>query len=143
MTTNLVESMNDVFKGIRALPITALVSTTYFTMTSLFAERGEKWNAVVQAGQVWSESCLKCIKAKSAKASTHLVTIFDRHNHKFIVKETIDHNKGLARQEYRVKLPSRWCDCGKFQAFRMSCSHVIESCAHVHQDRSEERRVGK
>ena len=56
MTTNLVESMNGVFKGIRALLITALVSTTYFRMASLFAERGEKWNAVVQSGQVWSES---------------------------------------------------------------------------------------
>src|ERR1051325_553639 len=102
---------------ISALPITALVSTTYFRSASLFAEIGEKWNAVVQSGQGWSESCMKFIKVESAKAITHLVTRFNRHNHNFIVKETIDHNEGLARQEYRVKLPSRWCDCGKFQAF--------------------------
>src|ERR1051325_7233616 len=95
---------------ISALPITALVSTTYFRSASLFAERGEIWNTVVQSGQLWSESCMKFIKVESAKANTHLVTRVDRHNHKFIVKETLDNNEGLARQEYMVKLPSRWCD---------------------------------
>ncbi|XP_058760996.1 uncharacterized protein LOC131634328 [Vicia villosa] len=40
MTTNLVESMNGVFKGIRHLPITALVEATYYRMASLFARRG-------------------------------------------------------------------------------------------------------
>ncbi|XP_058741164.1 uncharacterized protein LOC131613519 [Vicia villosa] len=45
MTTNLVESMNGVFKGIRHLPITALVEATYYRMASLFAKRGaEKWS---------------------------------------------------------------------------------------------------
>ncbi|XP_058766187.1 uncharacterized protein LOC131639741 [Vicia villosa] len=39
MTTNLVESMNGVFKGIRHLPITALVEATYYRMASLFARR--------------------------------------------------------------------------------------------------------
>ncbi|XP_058742070.1 uncharacterized protein LOC131614514 [Vicia villosa] len=32
MTTNLVESMNGVFKGIQNLPVTALVKSTYFKM---------------------------------------------------------------------------------------------------------------
>ena len=134
MTTNLIESMNGVFKGIRNLPITALVKSTYFRMAELFAKRGEMWYAVLQSGQLWSESCMKYIKAESAKANTHMVTRFDRHSHNFIVKETIDHNEGLPRQEYRVMLPSRWCDCGRFQAFRMLCSHVIAACAHTHQD---------
>ena len=77
---------------------------------------------------------MKYIKAESAKANTHLVIRFDQHSHNFIVKETIDHNEGLPRQEYRVILPSRWCDCGKFQVFRMPCSHVIVACVYTHQD---------
>ncbi|XP_058756461.1 uncharacterized protein LOC131629695 [Vicia villosa] len=51
MTTNLVESMNGVFKGIRHLPITALVEATYYRMASLFARRGERWSAVLESGQ--------------------------------------------------------------------------------------------
>ncbi|XP_058775069.1 uncharacterized protein LOC131649320 [Vicia villosa] len=112
MTTNLVESMNSVFKGIRHLPVTALVKSTYFRMASLFAQRGERWDAVLRAGQLWSECCTGFIKAEGAKANTHTVP----------------------RQEYRVLLEERWCDCGKFQAFRMPCSHVIAACAHSHLD---------
>ncbi|XP_058749008.1 uncharacterized protein LOC131621962 [Vicia villosa] len=134
MTTNLVESMNGVFKGIRHLPVTALVKSTYFRMASLFAQRGERWDAVLRAGQLWSECCTRFIKAEGAKANTHMVTRFDRHNQNFMVRETIDHGEGLPRQEYRVLLEERWCDCGKFQAFRMPCSHVIATCAHSHLD---------
>src|SRR3954470_21611041 len=63
-----------------------------------------------------------------------MVTRFDRYNQNFMVRETIDHGEGLPRQEYRVLLEERWCDCGKFQAFRMPCSHVIAACAHSHLD---------
>jgi len=37
MTCNLAESMNNVFKGIRNLPKTALVKSTYYRPASLFA----------------------------------------------------------------------------------------------------------
>ena len=77
---------------------------------------------------------MKYIKAESAKANTPLVIRFDRHNHNFIVKETTDHNEGLSRQEYRIILPSRWCDCDKFQTFRMPCSYVIAAFSYTHQD---------
>lgn len=47
MTTNLVESMNSVFKGIRNLPIIVLVRETYFRLGSLFVIRGDKWSLVL------------------------------------------------------------------------------------------------
>ncbi|XP_058746435.1 uncharacterized protein LOC131619344 [Vicia villosa] len=102
MTINLVESMNGVFKGIRHLLITALVKATYFWMASLFARRGEYWSAVLESGQVFSETCVKFMKEQSAKANSHNVTSYDRFNWTFSVKETIDHNEGLQRQQYRV-----------------------------------------
>src|SRR3954467_6339649 len=134
MTTNLVESMNGVFKGIRNLPVTAIVSATYFRMASLFATRGKRWHSVLQTQQVYSDVCMKYIQQESAKANTHRVTEFDRHGHTFSVKETIDHNQGLPRQQYRVNIPDRWCDCGQFQAYRMPCSHVLAACSHTHFD---------
>ncbi|CAK8579778.1 unnamed protein product [Lathyrus sativus] len=50
MTTNIVESMNMVFKRIRSLPITALVRSTYYRLAPLFATRGERWSAVLTLG---------------------------------------------------------------------------------------------
>src|SRR4051812_23700241 len=104
MTTNLVESKNGVFKGIRNLLITALVESTYYRMATLFSTRGQRWSGVRESGQLFSESCMKFMKEQSAKANSHHVTTFDRFNHTFSVRETIDHNEGLPRQQYRVLL---------------------------------------
>jgi hypothetical protein len=134
MTTNIVECMNGVFKGIRNLPITALVRSTYYRLASMFATRGERWSAVLMSGQVFSECCMKVMKEESIKASTHVVTVFDRHRQNFSVQETMDHNEGRPNLAYVVRLKRSWCDCGKFQAFHIPCSHVIAACAYTRQD---------
>ncbi|CAK8537581.1 unnamed protein product [Lathyrus sativus] len=46
----------------------------------------------------------------------------------------MDHNEGMPNLSYVVKLNRCWCDCGKYQAFRVHCSHVILACAHARQD---------
>lgn len=74
------------------------------------------------------------MKEQTAKANSYQVTSFDQFNHTLSVKETIDHNDGLPRQEYWVLLPDGCWDCGKFQAFRMPCSHVITPCSFAHQN---------
>lgn len=35
---------------------------------------------------------------------------------------------------YKVDLGTGWCDCGKFQAFRVPCTHVIATCSNVLQN---------
>ncbi|CAK8574982.1 unnamed protein product [Lathyrus sativus] len=134
MTTNLVESMNVVFKGTRNLPITALVRATYYRLGSLFAERGGKWSAVLNSGQAFTDNCLKVMKEETTKSSTHQVRIFDYRNNVFSVQETMDHGEGKPMGHYKVDLLNGWCDCGKFQAFRVPCSHVIAACSNVRHD---------
>ncbi|CAK8561297.1 unnamed protein product [Lathyrus sativus] len=134
MTTNLVESLNDVFKGTRNLPITALVRVTYYRLGSLFAARGKKWSAVLELGQIFSESSMKYMKDETSKAASHRVRPFDRHDYSLIVDETMDHNEGRPMGHYRVELHKNWCDCGKFQTFRLPCSHVIAACSSARHD---------
>ncbi|CAK8542864.1 unnamed protein product [Lathyrus sativus] len=134
MTTNLVESLNGVFKGTRNFPITALVRETYYRLGSLFAARGKKWSVVLQSGQIFSESSMKYMRDETSKAASHRVRPFDRHDYSFIVDETMDHNEGRPIGHYRVELHKNWCDCGKFQTFRMPCSHVIVACSTARQD---------
>ncbi|CAK8575841.1 unnamed protein product [Lathyrus sativus] len=134
MTTNLGESMNGVFKGIRNLPITALVRSTYYRLESLFATRGERWSAVLTSSQVFSESIMKLMKEDTIRAITHAVRVFDRHRQTFSAQETMDHNEGRPNLSYAIRLNRCWCDCGNYQAFLVPCSHVIAACAHARQD---------
>jgi len=104
MTTNLVESMNSVFKGIRNLPIIALVHATYFRLRALFETRRLKWSSVLQSGQLFSDASMKFIRHEAAKANTHVVTVFDRSKGWFSVVESMDHNEGMPMGQYRVEL---------------------------------------
>ena len=77
---------------------------------------------------------MKFIKEEATKANTHVVNVFDRTKYWYCVVESMDHNEGMSRGHYRVKLDRDWCDCGKFQVFRMLCSHVMAACSKVRQD---------
>jgi hypothetical protein len=46
----------------------------------------------------------------------------------------MDHNEGRPNLAYAVKLNRSWCDCEKFQAFRILCSHVIVARTHTRYD---------
>lgn len=76
---------------------------------------------------------MKVMKAENIKANTHAVTIFDYHRHTFNVQETMDHNDGRPNLTYVVKLNRGGCNCGKFQTFRVPCSHVIVACTYTRQ----------
>ncbi|CAK8560468.1 unnamed protein product [Lathyrus sativus] len=110
MTTNLVESMNYVFKGTHNFPITTLISATYYRLRLLFAERG----AMLNSGQTFTENCVKVMNEETTKSNTHQVRIFDYTNNIFSVKETMDHSEGKPMGHYKVNLLNGWCDCRKF-----------------------------
>jgi hypothetical protein len=134
MTSNLVESQNNVYKGIRGLPITAIVKASYYRLGALFAKRGHEASARVNSGEPFSENIMKFLKAEVIKSNSHSVTQFDRDRYTFSVRETIDHREGLPMGEYKVDLRSKWCDCGKFRALHLPCSHVIAACSSFSYD---------
>jgi len=35
---------------------------------------------------------------------------------------------------FKDDLQEGWCDCGKYQALHLSCSHVIAVCSSFHHD---------
>ncbi|XP_045801383.1 uncharacterized protein LOC123895190 [Trifolium pratense] len=132
MTSNLVEAMNSVYKEIRSLPITALVKGTYSKTATLFGTRGMDAMAVLASGQVYSVPFQKRLTDAMTKAHSHVVTRHDRQ--RFAVKETEDPREGRPKDTFKVHLEEKWCDCGKFQALHLPCSHVIAACFHAHLD---------
>jgi hypothetical protein len=77
MTSNLVESQNNVFKCMRGLPITAIVKAIYYRLAALFAKRGHKAAARVNSGEPFSENIMNFLKGEVIKSNIHLVTQFD------------------------------------------------------------------
>ena len=74
------------------------------------------------------------LKVEVIKSNIHQVTQFDRDRYTFSVRETIDHKEGLPMGEYKANLQNKWCDCGKFRALHLSCSHVIAACSSFSHD---------
>ncbi|XP_050897043.1 uncharacterized protein LOC127103845 [Lathyrus oleraceus] len=136
MTTNLVEEMNSVLKETRNHPITILVKSTYYRLTSLFDRRGHQWTKMLASGQVSTDKCNKGMVEEVMRANMHNVMQFGRERFYFMVQEKINHNNGQPTGTFSVDLRKQHCDCGKFQAFHLPCSHVIVTCLSIRQDYS-------
>ncbi|CAK8577648.1 unnamed protein product [Lathyrus sativus] len=136
MTSNLAEAMNFVLKATRNLPITALVQSTYYCMGSLFGKRPHKWTKMLGTGKVFTDGCNKGMTDEVAKSNTHNVMQLDRERLCFMVQEKVNQNDDRPTCTFSVDLRNRWCDCGKFQAFHLPCSHIIATCSSIRQDYS-------
>ena len=134
MTTNLAESMNSVLKGARALPITALVKSTFYRLTSWFVEKGTQAHTMIRAGHVYCEDLSIAMHENRRVAASHYVRKYTRETGEFEVQENANFQVGRRAMVCTVKLKDWWCDCGEFQALRFPCSHVIASCAYCNLD---------
>ena len=134
MTSNIVESWNSVFKGTRNLPVTPIVQSTYYRLACLFAEKAQGAFVRVGSGDVFGEYCQNVLKDDIVKSHTRHVEHFDREMYTFSVCETVNYRKGRPMRTFKVDLQARWCDCGKYQALHLPCSHVIVACSSFHYD---------
>ena len=91
---------------------------------------------MLASGQVFTDNCNKGMAEEVIKANTHNVMQFDRERFYFMVQEKINHNDGRPTGTFSVDLRKQHCDCGKFQAFHLPCSHVIAACSSIRQDYS-------
>ncbi|PNX70095.1 receptor-like protein kinase HSL1, partial [Trifolium pratense] len=111
--------------------ITALVQATYYRLGKLFAKRGKQSATVLASGQQYTEACQDRILDAVGKSNSCGVTEFDLQNYTFSVEETEDPREGRPMDHFQVHLKEKMCDCGKFQALHLLCSHVIAACNRV------------
>ncbi|CAK8542811.1 unnamed protein product [Lathyrus sativus] len=134
MTSNLAEAINSVLKATRNLPIIALVLSTYYRMGSLFGKRGHKWTKMLSTGKVFTDGCNKGMTDEVAKANTHNFMQFYCERLCFMVQEKINQHDGRPTGTFSIDLRNCLCDCGKFQAFHLTFSHVIVTCYSIQQN---------
>lgn len=135
MTTNLSEVFNKVLKGARNLPITACAQLTFYRIAGYFDDRRAQSEASMKAKQKHTPYVLEKILSRQLKASAHEVKKCDMSTDVFSVQTAIHgqfRDKGNNVQV--VKLSEKTCTCGKWQCYRIPCSHVMAVCAHVGVD---------
>ncbi|XP_056695147.1 uncharacterized protein [Spinacia oleracea] len=79
-TTNLAEVFNNVLKGARFLPITALVKLTFYRVNSYFVERRRLSKKRLLDGHAYTIKVTKDLDTNTEKAMHHKVDIF-HHEH--------------------------------------------------------------
>lgn len=130
MTTNLAEAINSVLKGTRHLPIASIVWETYFRLGKVWCDKGKEVNSQINRGQIWSKTIQDIMIELQAAATSMRVRTFDPNDAEFTVEAKVRGEHKI----FRVNLHGRWCDCGRFQAFRYPCSHAHAACMHVNLD---------
>ncbi|XP_019237441.1 PREDICTED: uncharacterized protein LOC109217628 [Nicotiana attenuata] len=123
LTTNIVESMNNVLRRSRELPILTMMDFIQEKLQSWFYERRTLAEGIFRDISNWAEATLE---AKIQPAFIFRVLPIDRL--KFNVKE--------GGMEFIVDLDKRTCDCSEFQLDEMPCEHAIAAIESIHQKKS-------
>ncbi|KAL4309527.1 hypothetical protein GQ457_01G056250 [Hibiscus cannabinus] len=134
MTTNLAEAINSSLKGIRNLPITAIVKATYFRLGKLFATLGKESFNLRDAGHIFHPRFQKELQPMVNKSNGLYVLPMSHSDTVFRATEIPRPLQGYDPTSYRVNLEEKWCDCGYFQALKSPCQHAIAACNNCRRD---------
>ena len=114
MTTNIVECINGLFKGVRKLPITGLVQQTFYRCVKYFVERGKEAHAELELGHKFTHRFRKELESMQTRASSYHVRSFNRTGTRFEVVQGHDPINGQSGRVVQVLLDRRQCECGHF-----------------------------
>lgn len=69
----------------------------------------------------------KMLSAAKARASGHHIKLFDRETLFEVVTKKVGQKGG---NSHTVRITESICTCGKWQTYRIPCSHLIACCAN-------------
>ncbi|XP_074368385.1 uncharacterized protein LOC141708583 [Apium graveolens] len=127
--TNHAGSWNNAILEVRKLPITSLVRALFGKLVDYFDARRVEITTQSLNGQVFTKFANMKLKRAISRASGHHVKLFDRDTWLFQVTTTKDGLKG--GNNHTIRIHEQTCTCGKWQNYRISCSHVITCYAYV------------
>jgi hypothetical protein len=119
MTTNLVECINSTLKGVRHLPISAMVEATHYRMVNLFTRKSSEAMANKDKGDRFSPYLETQMQKNVNAAGRYEVTQYDAFQNIFEVKDKHKNSR------YTINMQERLCECGDFQVDRYPCRHAV------------------
>ncbi|XP_039033440.1 uncharacterized protein LOC120169346 [Hibiscus syriacus] len=134
MTTNLAECINSVLKMTRRLPIASIVRETYFRLGKVWAEKSSQIDVMISDERNWALDLEKAMQKNQTHATSIFVHNFARLDSDFVVQALVRPHEGGNSTTYTSNLNRRWCDRGRFQAFKFPCAHAVVTCMHINVD---------
>ena len=112
MTTNISEVFNNVLKGIRAMPVSAIVEYTFHKCNYYFVDRWKRARAGIDAGEVWGKAIAKHLTSQGEISATQEAQLFDPRSYVYSVRSafrTCVGGEGSGSRIYRVDLTTVQC----------------------------------
>jgi hypothetical protein len=129
----MTESFNSVLKGIRAMPVNAIISFTFYRLVAWFNERHAQAMALQSNNQKWAPKPKKHLDKANERATTHDVDCFDHNTGKYQVTDrggTTSDGEVRPSKSYIVVLTNFSCRRGKTRQCHFPCSHYVAASQH-------------
>ncbi|XP_047961462.1 uncharacterized protein LOC125206219 [Salvia hispanica] len=122
-STNMSESYNRVLKGVRELPIRALVDLTFWRTVQWWADRKTEIQHTEGRLTPWARDKLA---ANDARGQKHYCSVLDRElgHYQILSRPRMEDGQAKGNNKQEVKFFDSNCTCGKWQMWRVPCSHA-------------------
>ncbi|XP_042058817.1 uncharacterized protein LOC121803156 [Salvia splendens] len=122
-STNMSESYNNVLRGVRELPIRALVDLTFWRTVEWWADGKTEIQQTEGRLTPWARDKLV---ANDAKGQMHYCSVVARELGHYQIRSRPRVENGKAKGDNRldVEFMDSKCSCGKWQMWRVPCSHA-------------------
>ena len=133
--TNVSEVLNKVFKGVRAMPVLAIVEYTFYKINSYFVHRWKKVKDQIDRGlrniNNFGKAATKHLNTEGLKAAGMSAELFDPALYVYSVRTASALNVGgemTGGRIYKVDLSAVTCTCCIPQLLHVPCSHMMAAC---------------
>lgn len=131
MTTNNLESFNNVFKGIRSRTVAGIVEYSFGKCNKYFINRWQKARNQLDNGQKWGLIADEHLKGVESRSVNQLGRPFSPERMIYEVRGAGGTNIGgesHGGRKYKVDIRTGECTCMTPQLLHMPCFHLVTAC---------------
>ena len=131
MTTNASESLNNVFKSIRALPVMGIAMFSFGKLNKYFVDRYGIAKAKYDHGDAWGAPVIAHLALQKSLSAQQIADVHGPERNIYNVRSAGGTNAGGERwggRNYKVDIEAGTCQCNVPQTLHMPCSHLITAC---------------
>ena len=136
MTSNMAECFNNVLKGVRALPVTAIVQYTFTKLNEYFLNYSLETDKHMEKLK-YPPKVDEFVEFESRKADSQVATIYDNEELIYQVNEpggTTADGVQHGGRAFKVSLKNCDCTCGRPMLLHLACSHLLTAARTRHVD---------